>query len=59
MDKTNLVKDIAIIADFIISIVASSVKNSNPTLSDTLFAISGVVLTIAVICVLIEFFKKK
>ena len=54
MSKVNLIKNIAIIFDFIISIIASTIKTSMPELSNTLFGISAFVLIIAVICVVIE-----
>lgn len=59
MPKVNLIKNIAIILDFIISIVASAIKTSMPELSNALFGISALVLIIAVICVIIEFVNWK
>ena len=55
MSKIGLIKNIAIIADFIISIIASAIKNSMPEVSNMLFGISAIVLIIAVICIIIEF----
>ena len=55
MSKISLIKNIAIIADFIISIIASVIKSSIPEVSNALFGISAIVLIIAVICIIIEF----
>lgn len=57
MEKLNLVKNIAIIADFIVSIIASVIKDSNPSLSGMLFGITAVILLVAVVCVVIEWVK--
>ena len=54
MSKIDLIKNTAIILDFVISIVASVITTSMPEISNILFSISAVVLIIAVICVLIE-----
>jgi len=54
MSKVVLIKNIAIILDFIISIIASSIKNSMPEMSNNLFGVSAIVLIVAVICVFIE-----
>ena len=59
MKTIGLIKDLSIIVDFIISIIASSIQKTNPELSNILFGVSAVVLVIAVICVSIEFFKSK
>ena len=55
MSKIGLIKSVAIIADFIISIIASVIKKSTPEVSNMLFGISAIVLIVAVICVIIEF----
>ena len=55
MSKIGLIKNVAIIADFIISIIASVIKKSMPEASNILFGISAIVLIIAVICIIIEF----
>ena len=55
MSKIGVIKNVAIIADFIISIIASVIKNSMPEVSNMLFGISAIVLIVAVICVIIEF----
>ena len=55
----NKIKNIAIILDFAVSIIASSLQNSNPQLSGMLFGASAVILLVAVICVIIELIKKK
>ncbi len=57
MEKLNLVKNIAIIADFIVSIIASAIQNSNPSLSGVLFMVTAVILFVAVVCVVIEWVK--
>ncbi len=57
MNKVNCVKNIAIIADFIVSIVASALQNSKPSLSGILFGASAVILFVAVVCVVIEWIK--
>ena len=54
MSKIVLIKNIAIILDFIISIVASAIKISMPEVSNMLFGISALVLIVAVVCVFIE-----
>ena len=54
MLKTGFIKNVAIIADFIISVIASSIKVAMPEISNTLFGVSAIILTIAVICVIIE-----
>ena len=59
MKNVNTIRNIAIILDFIISLIASMIQNSNPTLSGLLFSLSAIILLIAVICVIIEFIKKK
>ena len=53
----NKIKNIAIILDFAVSIIASSLQNSNPQLSGMLFGASAVILLVAVICVIIELVK--
>lgn len=54
LSKIDFIKNIAIILDFIISIIASAIKTSMPELSNTLFGISAIVLIVAVICVIVE-----
>ena len=54
MSKTGLIKNVAIILDFIISLVASVIKTSMPELSNMLFGASAVVLIVAVVCVVVE-----
>ncbi len=55
----NKIKNIAIILDFIISMVAYGIQNSNAKLSGNLYMVSAIVLLIAFVCVVIELFKKK
>ena len=50
----NLIKNIAIIVDFIISFVAAAIQELNPGVSKVLFGASAIVLLVAVICVIIE-----
>lgn len=59
MKTVNKIKDIAIIVDLIISIIASSIQASNPQLSGVLFGLSAIVLIVAAVCVIIGFIKKK
>ena len=59
MKTVNKIKDIAILVDLVLSIVASSIQASNPQLSGTLFGLSAVVLIVAAVCVIIGFIKKK
>lgn len=59
MSKLGLIKNIAIILDFVVSIIASAIKTSMPELSNTLFGISAVILMVAVVCVIIEFVNWK
>ena len=54
MSKVVLIKNIAIILDFVISIVASAIKSSMPEMSNNLFGASAIVLIVAVVCVFIE-----
>ena len=54
MSKTGLIKNVAIILDFIISLVASVIKTSMPEMSNILFGTSAVVLIVAVVCVVVE-----
>ena len=58
MKKVNSIKNFAILLDFAISIVASAIQKSQPALSGMLFGLSALVLLVAVVCVLIEMFKK-
>ncbi len=57
-NNIDLIKDIAIIADFVISISAAAIKKSNKKLSDNLFAFSGVILAVAFVFVIIGFINK-
>ena len=55
MNKNNLVKNVVILLDFIVSIVASAIKDMLPGMSNILFMISAVILFIAVVCVIVDF----
>lgn len=59
MKTINNVKNIAILLDFAVSIVASAIQKSNPGLSGMLFGLSAVILLVAVICVIVELIKGK
>ena len=59
MKNINLIKNIAIIADFIVSGIAASMQSSNPALSGTLFGLSAVILFVAVVCVVLEIVLNK
>lgn len=59
MSEVNLIKNVAIIVDFLLSIIASAIKVSMPDISNMLFGASAVILVIAVICVIIEFINLK
>ncbi len=58
MKTINNIKNIAILFDFVVSIVASAIQKSNPSLSGMLFGLSAVILLAAVICVIIELIKR-
>ena len=58
MKTINNIKNIAILLDFVVSIVASAIQKSNPRLSGMLFGLSAVILLVAVICVIIELIKR-
>lgn len=58
MKTINNIKNIAILLDFVASIVASAIQKSNPSLSGMLFGLSAVILLVAVICVIIELIKR-
>lgn len=58
MKKINLVKNIAIIVDFVISGIATSIQNSNQALSGLLFGASAIILFVAVVCVVLELILK-
>lgn len=58
MKTINNIKNIAILFDFVVSIVASAIQKSNPSLSGMLFGLSAVILLVAVICVIIELIKR-
>ena len=59
MKKINSVKNIAILLDFAVSIIASAIQKTNPDLSGMLFGLSAVILLVAVICVIVELVKNK
>lgn len=59
MKNINSVKNIAILLDFVVSIIASAIQKTNPDLSGMLFGLSAVILLVAVICVIVELVKKK
>lgn len=59
MKKVNSVKNIAILLDFVVSIIASAIQKTNPNLSGMLFGLSAVILLVAVICVIVELVKNK
>ena len=59
MKKINNVKNIAILLDFAVSIIASAIQKTNPNLSGMLFGLSAVILLVAVICVIVELVKNK
>ena len=58
MKKINLVKNIAIIVDFVISGIAASIQNSNQALSGLLFGATAIILFVAVVCVVLELILK-
>lgn len=59
MEKINLIKNVAIILDFIVSGFAASIQSLNPSLSGLLFGLSAFILFIAVVCVILEIIIKK
>lgn len=59
MKNINSIKNCAIILDFIVSGIAAGIQKTNPALSGTLFGASAVILFVAVVCVVIEFVRKK
>lgn len=59
MKKINNLKNVAIIMDFAVSIIASAIQKSNPSVSGMLFGLSALILLVAVVCVVIELVKKK
>lgn len=59
MKNINSVKNIAILLDFVVSIIASAIQKTNPNLSGMLFGLSAVILLVAVICVIVELVKNK
>lgn len=59
MKKINNLKNVAIIMDFVVSIIASAIQKSNPSVSGMLFGLSALILLVAVVCVVIELVKKK
>ena len=54
MKTLNQVKNIAILLDFVVSIIAAAIQKSNPSLSGMLFGLSAVILFVAVVCVIVE-----
>lgn len=59
MKKINNLKNVAIIMDFVVSIIASAIQKSNPSVSGMLFGLSALILLVAVVCVVIELVKQK
>ena len=59
MKNINSVKNIAILLDFAVSIIASAIQKTNPNLSGMFFGLYAVILLVAVICVIVELVKKK
>ena len=57
MKTINMIKNVAIILDFAVSIIAASIQKVNTTLSESLFGLSAIILLIAVICVFLELIK--
>ena len=55
----NLIKNAAIILDFLVSIFAAMMQVSNPGLSGMLFGLSAVILFVAVICVIVEVIQNR
>ena len=55
----NIIKNIAIIVDFVVSFVAAAIKDINPVLSNALFGASAIILLVAVICVVIDIIKSR
>ncbi len=55
----NLIKNAAIILDFIVSIIAAMMQASNPGFSGMLFGLSAVILFVAVICVIVEVIQNR
>lgn len=54
MSKVNFIKNIAILIDFVISVVAGAMQKFIPAISGLLFGISAIVLLVAVVCVIID-----
>ncbi|MBO7510216.1 MAG: hypothetical protein J6T35_03445 [Bacteroidales bacterium] len=59
MKRINLIKDCAIVADFIVSGIASALQGTNPSISGVLFGVSAVLLFVALVCVIVGWVKKK
>ena len=55
MSRINLMKNIAILLDFMVSAVASALRSLAPKFSAALFVVSAVILFVAVVCVAIDF----
>ena len=53
----NTIKNVAIILDFVVSIIASAIQKSNRSVSGMLFGLSAVILLVAVVCVVVEWVK--
>ena len=59
MMDINLIKNAAIILDFLVSMFAAMMQGSNPGLSGMLFGLSAVILLVAVICVIVEVIQNR
>ena len=55
----NLIKNIAIIVDFVISMIGGIIQKSAPEVSGVLINIGIVALVVALVCVIIDFCTKK
>ena len=52
-------KNIAIVIDFVISLIGFAIQSSNFNLASKFFTIGAIALFVAFLCVLIELFTKK
>lgn len=59
MSKLNFCKNILILLDFVISCIAGGIQTSLPEISGYLFGFTAIILLIAVILVLVEFYQNK
>ena len=59
MSRNNLIKNVAILLDFVISVIASCVSNFAQKISNSLYIASAVILFIAVVCVVVDFVLAK